>query len=89
MCVLRAASPLIYDVLKTSLLVEPSNPFNTFHRYEEDINNYYMRMIIPFSHAVLAASITGLAFGVNYRAKVVIDELDLIKKLTNKFKGSI
>ena len=48
-----------------------------------------MRMIIPFSHAVLAASITGLAFGVNYRAKVVIDELDLIKKMTNKFKGSI
>ena len=48
-----------------------------------------MRMIIPFSHAVLAASITGLAFGVNYRAKVVIDELDLIKKLTNKLKGPV
>ena len=71
------------------IVVEPSNPFNAFHRFEDDINNYYMRMIIPFSHAVLAASITGLAFGVNYRAKVVMDELDLIKKLTNKLRGPV
>ena len=46
----------------------------------------YMRMIIPFAHAAIFAAIAGLAFGVNYRAKIVIEDLDMVKKLSNKLK---
>ena len=72
--------------MRSILIQEPSNPFNQFHQYEEDENHMYMRMIIPFAHAAIFAAIAGLAFGVNYRAKIVIEDLDMVKKLSNKLK---
>ena len=75
--------------MRLILIQEPSNPFNKFHQYEEDENHIYMRMIIPFAHAAVFAAIAGLAFGVNYRAKVVIEDLDMVKKLSSKLKSLV
>ena len=46
-------------------------------------------MIMPFAHAAVFATIAGLAFGVNYRAKVVIEDLDMVKKLSSKLKSLV
>ena len=60
---------------------DPKNPFHDFYRYEENVNDFYMRMFIAFSHAVLAAAITGLSFGLMYRARLVLEDEKLAQEL--------
>lgn len=40
-----------------------------------------MRMFIAFSHAVLAAAITGLSFGLMYRTRLVLEDEKLAQEL--------
>lgn len=72
---------ILDSVSKVLLPYDPKNPFHDFYRYEENVNDFYIRMYISFSHALLAAAITGLSFGLMYRARLVLKDQKLAQEL--------